>query len=110
MSERMVAELVRQIPAAAGRIDSAELSTPLSTRHFADYSQGEMYGIASTPARFRMRGLRAATPVPGLYLTGADLISLGVTGALYSGLTTSSAVLGGNMAKAVTRTVRSAAA
>ena len=110
MSERMVAELVRQIPAAAGRIDSAELSTPLSTRHFADYSQGEMYGIASTPARFRMRGLRAATPVPGLYLTGADLISLGVTGALYSGLTTSSAILGGNMAKAVARTVRSAAA
>ncbi len=38
--------------------------------------------------------LRARTPVDGLFLTGADLASCGVGGALLGGLLTAGAILG----------------
>jgi all-trans-retinol 13,14-reductase len=101
MTGRLAAELVRHVPAADGQIDYTELSTPLTTRHFANHFHGEIYGLAATPARFRMRGLRAATPVHGLYLTGADLVAPGVGGALFGGVTAASAILGRNMIRAI---------
>jgi all-trans-retinol 13,14-reductase len=101
MAERLTAELVRHVPAVTGWIDYAELSTPLSTRHFANHAHGEIYGLEATPARFRMRGLRAATPVHGLYLTGADLAAPGVAGGTYGGVLAASAILGRNMIRVV---------
>jgi all-trans-retinol 13,14-reductase len=94
---RLRAELERQVPAIAGRIDYAELSTPVTTRHFMNYENGEIYGIGSTPARFRMRALGARTPIRNLYLTGQDVTSLGVVGALYGGAISASAALGKNL-------------
>ena len=61
-----------------GKIDYSELST---TRHFADYHQGQIYGPAGTPERFRARALSPRTPIRNLYLTGADAAVLGVAGA-----------------------------
>ena len=49
LAMRLQVELERHVPAVAGRIDRAELSTPLSTRHFMNYSKGEVYGVAATP-------------------------------------------------------------
>jgi all-trans-retinol 13,14-reductase len=94
---RLRAELERQVPAIAGRIDYAELSTPVTTRHFMNYENGEIYGIGSPPARFRMRALGARTPIRNLYLTGQDVTSLGVVGALYGGAISASAALGKNL-------------
>jgi hypothetical protein len=48
LSDRLQEELIRQVPVLAGKIDYAELSTPLSTRHFMNYQQGEMYGLSGT--------------------------------------------------------------
>ena len=39
-------------PSDPGRIEVAELSTPLSTRHFAGHPSGEIYGLEATPRRF----------------------------------------------------------
>ena len=100
-TERLVGELERHVPAVRGLVDYAELSTPLTTRHFTNHPHGESYGLACTPARFQARCLRAATPIRGLYLTGADLITLGVAGALFGGVTAASAILGRNMVKAI---------
>ena len=55
LAVRLQAELERHVPAVAGRIDRAELSTPLSTRHFMNHARGEVYGVAATPERFRSR-------------------------------------------------------
>jgi len=54
-----------------GKVDHVELSTPLTTRHFAGHPHGEIYGLAHTPARFAARQLRPHTPIAGLYLTAA---------------------------------------
>jgi all-trans-retinol 13,14-reductase len=78
LAERLRAEVERQVPSAVGHIAVAELSTPLTTRHFANYENGEIYGISSTPERFLFRELGARTPVKGLYLTGQDVSSLGI--------------------------------
>ena len=41
--------------------------------------------------------LRPKTDIPGLYLTGQDILSAGVTGAAYAGVLTASAVLERNV-------------
>jgi all-trans-retinol 13,14-reductase len=103
LSARLLAELERQAPQAAGKIAHAELSTPVTTRHFMNYGSGEIYGIAATPERYAVRGLGARTPVRGLYLTGQDVASLGVVGALFGGVVSASAALGKNLMSAVTK-------
>jgi len=92
LADRMRAELERQCPQVAGAIDHAELSTPLSTRHFAGHPHGEIYGLSHTPARFAARQLRPQTPIPGLYLTGADICTAGVAGAVMGGVLSASVI------------------
>ena len=49
LAARLRAELERHVPATRGKIDYAELSTPLSTRHFSNYEQGR--STATLPCR-----------------------------------------------------------
>jgi len=101
--ERMLEPLYEHCPQVLGKIDHAELSTPLSTRHFAGFAQGEIYGLAATPERFGERSLKPRTAVPGLYLTGADASTAGVAGALYGGMFAASAVLRRDLRGAVAK-------
>jgi all-trans-retinol 13,14-reductase len=103
LSARLLAELERQVPAVSGNVACAELSTPVTTRHFMNYGSGEIYGIAATPERFAARALGARTPIRGLYLTGQDAAGLGVVGALFGGVISASAALGRNLMPVVTR-------
>jgi all-trans-retinol 13,14-reductase len=107
LATRLQDDLEKHVPAVRGRIDHAEVSTPLSTRHFANYQHGEIYGLSATPARFRLRSLGARTPVGSLFLTGADTCSLGVAGAMYGGVITASAVLKRNLSAKVSAKTRS---
>jgi len=97
LSERLLDALLRECPQLRGKIDHAELSTPLSTRHFAGHPHGEIYGLAHTPARFAARQLRPHTPISGLYLTGADICTAGVGGALMGGVLTAAAITRRNL-------------
>ncbi len=103
LADRLMAELVRQCPAIAGKVDHAELSTPLSTTQFAAHPHGEIYGLSHTPARFAARHLRPHTPVAGLYLTGADICTAGVGGALMGGVLTAAAITRKNLVGAILR-------
>jgi len=96
-TERLLEQVTRFVPQVKGRIDYHELSTPLSTKHFANYDHGEIYGIDHTPERFRLRWLRPRTPVKGLFLTGQDIVTVGFGGALMGGVLTASAILKQNM-------------
>jgi len=109
-TERITEGLLRNVPAARGHIDHSELSTPLSTRHFASYQAGEAYGLNVTPARFRLRSLCAQTPVRNLFLTGQDVATLGVTGALFGGVVAASAILRRNLMGVVTKAAEAVAA
>ena len=97
LKDRLLEALYARVPAAQGNIEICELSTPLSTRTFVNHPHGEIYGLSHTPERFEQRWLRPRTPLAGLYLTGADVCSAGVGGALMGGMLCSSAVLGRNV-------------
>ena len=99
--ERLLAELYKQRPATRGHVDVCEISTPLSTKNFANHPHGEIYGLTHTPDRFEQRWLQPRTPIKGLYLTGADICSAGVGGALMGGLLCSSAALNRNLVASV---------
>jgi all-trans-retinol 13,14-reductase len=105
LAQRLQQELERAVPAVAGQIDHAELSTPLTTRHFMNYPQGEAYGLAATPERFRLRSLTPHTAVRNLYLAGQDVASLGVAGALFGGAVAASAILRRNLVSKITKPV-----
>jgi all-trans-retinol 13,14-reductase len=92
-SDRLLEVLFRRLPQLKGRVDVAEASTPLSTTHFTGHPRGELYGLDHAPARYRLP-LHARTPVPGLFLTGADIATCGVAGALLGGVVAGAAVLG----------------
>ena len=97
LSERLLAELFRMEPQVRPHIETHELSTPLSTAHFAGYPHGEIYGLAHSPERFRENLLRPRTGVKGLWLTGQDIVSCGIGGALMGGILTASAMEGKNV-------------
>ena len=85
LARQLLDTVYRHVPQLREKIDYYELSSPLSTRHCANYSRGEMYGLDPTPARFRQEFLRPQTPIPGLYLTGQDVTTDGVASALFGG-------------------------
>ncbi len=102
LARRMFDRLEPWLPGIANQIDYYEVSTPLSTRHYANYARGELYGLDHTAARFERRFLRPRTPIRGLFLTGQDVATAGVAGALAGGYLTASAILGRNLLRAAT--------
>jgi all-trans-retinol 13,14-reductase len=101
--EQLLEKLYTVIPQARGRIAQQELSSPLSTRHFSNYSRGEIYGMEHTPLRFDNLNLRAHTPYKNLFLAGQDIITVGVGGALFSGVIASTRMLSRNMLWRISR-------
>lgn len=98
---RLLEKLYQQLPQVKGKIVHSELSSPLSTKHFMNYDKGEIYGLDHSPSRFRQKFLQPRTPVKNFYLTGQDIITAGVGGALFSGLLTASAITGKNFMKKI---------
>lgn len=97
LTERMLELLYRHVPSVKGKVERCELSTPLTTRHFMNHQRGEAYGLAHTPQRFENRFLRPRTPIRNLFLTGQDIATCGVSGALIGGVIASSSILKKNM-------------
>jgi all-trans-retinol 13,14-reductase len=97
IQQRMKEKLISVFPGIKDRIEVCELSTPLSTRHFSSYAKGEIYGLEHCPKRFDDRNLRAVTPYKNLYLTGQDIVCVGVGSALFSGIITSVVILNRNI-------------
>lgn len=93
-TERMLEVLYDKLPHLRGKIDYHETSTPLSTEFFCAYKKGELYGLNHDPKRFEQSWLRPKTSIPGLYLSGQDVLSCGVGGAMMGGLMAAVSVLG----------------
>ncbi|MGO9547049.1 MAG: FAD-dependent oxidoreductase [Rhodomicrobium sp.] len=81
-------------PGFSALVQYSELSTPLTVEHFTSHPQGCFYGLPATPARYKSAQLSARTPIEGLYLSGSDVTSLGIPGAMMGGLAAASKALG----------------
>lgn len=87
-AQRLLEKLYEKLPHLRGKIDYYELATPLSTQFFCWYAKGEIYGLDHDPQRFEQNWLRPKTEIEGLYLTGQDIMTCGVVGAMIGGLMT----------------------
>jgi all-trans-retinol 13,14-reductase len=94
LGERLMRYLYDKLPQLEGKVDYYEVSTPLSTNWFAGYRHGELYGLDHTAQRLQQDWLGPRTHIPGLWLTGQDTLTCGVTGAMMSGLLTTTAMIG----------------
>ena len=97
IAQQLLQKLFQIKPHLKNEIDYYELSTPLSTQTFTHNDQGEIYGLAHTPERFQQRFLKPATPIKNLYLTGQDVFTAGVSGAMMGGVLCATAILKKNM-------------
>jgi all-trans-retinol 13,14-reductase len=95
IAEALLGFVDRHYPGFKSLVDYCEVSTPLTVEHFTGHLRGSVYGIPATPERFRRPYLSVATPVKNLYLTGADVASLGIMGAMMGGVATAARLLGG---------------
>ncbi|MCE9596979.1 MAG: NAD(P)/FAD-dependent oxidoreductase [Spirochaetia bacterium] len=91
IAQLLIGYIDQHLPGFKDNIEFHELSTPITNEHFTGHPRGSIYGLACVPDRFRGSKAafsRANTPIPGLFLTGADVSSPGVAGAMMGGFAT----------------------
>jgi len=95
LKERIAGWLIefveRRYPGFAALIAYRELSTPITNEFFTGQTAGGIYGLPSVAERFDPQNdawHHPRTPIPGLFLTGADVAALGIVGAMIGGMTT----------------------
>ena len=86
LTTTLLEQYLGRYPGLAPFVDHVEMSTPLSTNHFAASARGSIYGLGTTPDRFGDQSLLPRTGIKGLYLGGADVSAPGIAGALGGGV------------------------
>jgi len=96
IGERMLEEgLYRFYPELREKVVHYNIGTPLSTQYYLNACDGESYGLDMNYYRLtKAVELRPKTNIKGLYLTGQDICSLGVTGAMMAGVLTANVIEG----------------
>ena len=92
VEDKMFALFRANFPDVADLVVLRELSTPLATAAITGHYQGRFYGLDGTPERVLSDALRAKTPIKGLYLSGQDVVSQGIQGALWGGILSAASV------------------
>ena len=85
VSEALLNQYFEHYPDLKSMVKFSELSTPLSTHHFARSHRGSIYGLASEPDRFLNEELIPKTGIKGFYMAGVDVMAPGIAGAIGGG-------------------------
>ena len=87
--------LYHYYPKTRGRVTYCEVGSPLTFNHYIGSQRGECYGLDNSPIRYSHDDwLTPTTCIKNLYMTGQDITTLGVTGAMMAGVLTAHSVLG----------------
>jgi len=100
LGEVLIEQTCKLFPQIRDHIDFVEIGTPVTNNYYIASPHGEIYGLDHTAERFdpwMVAKLRPQTDIPGLYLTGQDVLSCGFTGALFSGVLSAQVCLGRNV-------------
>lgn len=86
----------KHFPKLRDKLVFQEAATPLTNMHYLSCNRGAIYSADHNLERFYAEAMarnRCDTPVKNLYLSGQDIFSCGVAGALHGGLLCASSVL-----------------
>ncbi|XP_076452780.1 all-trans-retinol 13,14-reductase-like [Babylonia areolata] len=100
IGEQMWRVCCHLFPQLDGKRDYMEVGTPVTNQYYLGQPSGEMYGLDQGRKRFTPQAiatLRADTDIPGLYLTGQDVLLCGFTSVLYAGMICASQILRRNV-------------
>ena len=88
----------KALPNLLDEADFAEIGTPLTFHRYLGSDRGAWYGLEHSRARFSPRNyylrLRPECDIDGLYLTGEDVATDGVEGAMFGGYLCAAKILG----------------
>ncbi|XP_076851829.1 all-trans-retinol 13,14-reductase [Brachyhypopomus gauderio] len=87
-------------PKIKDRIEYMDAGTPVTNQHYLAAPRGQFYGADHGATRFTADvcvSIRPQTPVRNLFITGQDLCSCGLAGALAGALICGSAILNRNL-------------
>uniref|UniRef100_A0A803J9P8 Amine oxidase domain-containing protein n=1 Tax=Xenopus tropicalis TaxID=8364 RepID=A0A803J9P8_XENTR len=93
LAQKMLERALKENPQLEDKVKSA---TPLSNEYYLRAPKGSMYSAEQNCSRYQsdiIVKMRTQTAVPGLYLTGQDVFSSGLAGAVHGGLLCACAVL-----------------
>ncbi len=85
VSRALLSQYLEHYPDLKPLLSFSELSTPLSTYHFARSQRGSIYGLASEPDRFTSDHLAPKTGIKNLFMAGVDVMAPGIAGAIGGG-------------------------
>ena len=94
LTQRLLEILFTRLPQLRDALDYCELSTPLSTQFYQLNACGEIYGLDHFVDRFGQSSLHPQTKLKNFYMTGSDVLTAGIGGALMGGLMTTMTMLG----------------
>ena len=81
-------------PKTRGNVDFVSVATPLTNQFYLN--RPDSYGLEHTPEHYSgaLDRMRPQTNINGLFVTGQDVASVGIVGALNGGILTAHAMLG----------------
>lgn len=94
IAQSAIALVDQHLPGFADNVEYHEVSTPLSVESMTGHRRGAIYGLPATPYRIQKGMFHAQTSIKNLLLTGADVGSVGIVGALMGGAMTAAWTLG----------------
>lgn len=92
MQASLLDTLYESFPQIKGRVRYTSIGTAVSNDYYLGTHEGAIFGLGHTPARFMQPWLRAQSPIKNLYLSGQDVVTCGIVGALTSGFLTVSSM------------------
>ncbi|MCC6509851.1 MAG: NAD(P)/FAD-dependent oxidoreductase [Pirellulaceae bacterium] len=84
----------QHLPGFRDLIEYHEVSTPLSVESMTGHPLGAIYGHPATPQRLSQGLFHAQSSIKNLLLTGADVGSVGIVGAMMGGVMTAAWTMG----------------
>ncbi|CAG0887367.1 unnamed protein product [Darwinula stevensoni] len=100
IGQRLIDQACKLFPQIQDKIDLVVIGSPLSHNYYLGNTVGDIYGLHHDMERFKLETqaiLRPETGIPGLYLSGQDVMSCGLTGAVFGGVFCASKILERNL-------------
>ena len=100
LGRKLWSQVLEIYPQLEDKLELFNVATPLTYNSYIASPKGEICGCDHNKKRFSpitAARMRPETPIPGLYLTGQDIFTCGFSGAIMSGLMTSTAILKRNL-------------